>query len=99
MVSMRAFQKSVDKMDRSETTGRRSPQRPTARALTRLSRLFFATRGKKRQSRQRGQRLRPGSLHDRGAVVLDRPLTDAEIGSNVLARVSGEHPIHHFALS
>src|SRR3984885_12448337 len=69
------------------------------RALARLSRLFFATRGKKRQSRQRGQRLRPGPLHDRGAVILDRTLTDAEIGGNVLARVPGQHALHDVLLS
>jgi hypothetical protein len=32
-------------------------------------------------------------------VVLDRTLTDAEIGSNVLAWVPGQHALHDVSLS
>src|SRR5580698_7890241 len=101
MVSMRAFQKkwSIRGTEAKQLGASDTETDRAARALARLSRLFFATRGKKRQSRQRGQRLRPGSLHDRGAVVLDGPLTDAEIGSNVLARVPGQHALHDVLLS
>ena len=32
-------------------------------------------------------------------MVLDRALTDAEVGGNVLARVTGEHEVHDLALA
>jgi hypothetical protein len=32
--------------------------------------------------------------HDGGAMVLDRALADAEIGGNVLARMTGENQVH-----
>ena len=32
-------------------------------------------------------------------MVLDGALADAEVGGDVLARLAGEHPIHHLALS
>jgi hypothetical protein len=64
----------------------------------RYRRLHRSTRREKRQSGQRRERLRPGSLHDAGAVVLHGALADAEIGRNVLAGLAGEHPFHHVAL-
>ena len=67
--------------------------------LARVPRFLCSARRQKRQPRQRGQRLRPGSLHDRGAVVLDRALADAEVGGDVLARLAREHPFHHVPLS
>ena len=67
--------------------------------LARHRRLLFSARRQKRQPGQRGQRLRPSSLHDRGAVVLDRALADVEIGCDVLAGLAGEHPFHHLVLS
>ena len=39
------------------------------------------------EARQRRHRFRPGLLHDRSAMVLDRSLADAEIGGDVLVGV------------
>ena len=41
-----------------------------------------------------GKRFRAGSLHDRGAVIFDRALADAEIGGDVLAGIAGENHFH-----
>ena len=51
-----------------------------------------AARRDERQSRQRGKRLRSGSLHDRRAMVFDRALADAEVGRDVLARLDRRAP-------
>ena len=50
------------------------------------------------QAGQRRQRFRAGSCHDRGAMVLDRALADAEIRGDVLAGMPGEHHVHDLAL-
>jgi hypothetical protein len=70
------------------------------RRLSRRDRPFLcAARREKRQTGQCRQRLRPSSLHDGGAVIFDRALADAKIRGDVLARLAGEHPFHHVALS
>src|SRR5437762_11885948 len=55
--------------------------------------------GGEREADQRRKRVRPGLLHDGRAMVLDRALADAEIGGNVLARMTGEHQLHDLALA
>ena len=55
--------------------------------------------GGDRQSGERGKRLGAGSLHDFGAMVLDGPLADAEIGGNILAGLAGENQVHDLPLS
>jgi hypothetical protein len=55
--------------------------------------------GSKRQSGQCRERLRTGSLHDRGTMVFDGALADAEIRSDILTRVALQDHRHDLALS
>jgi hypothetical protein len=38
-------------------------------------------------------------MHNRGAVVFDGALTDAQIGCDILAEMFGEHQIEHLTLA
>src|SRR3546814_22963 len=54
--------------------------------------------GGKSQRGQLGKRLRLRFLQDRGALLLDGPLDDVEVGGDSLARVAREDEIQDFAL-
>jgi len=51
------------------------------------------------QTDQFRKRLGTSPLHDRSAVIFDSALADAQISSNVLARLTGENQFHDLALS
>ena len=48
---------------------------------------------------RRPQGFHAGALHDRGAMIFDVLLADAEIGGDVLARMSGERRFHDLLLA
>src|SRR2546421_11427629 len=78
----------------------RDPRRPGASCpCSREGMRRLAGVGGERQADQRRKRVGPGLLHDGRAMVLDRALADAEIGGNVLARMTGEHQLHDLALA
>ena len=52
-----------------------------------------------RQSDQSRKGLRPRLLHDGSAVIVDGALADAEIGGDVLARITRQHEIHDLTLA
>ena len=49
------------------------------------------------QTGQSGKRFRARLLHDRSPVILHRPLADAEIGRDVLARMASQDQLPFFA--
>ena len=55
--------------------------------------------GGERRTDQGRKGLRAGLAHDRRTMVVDRALADAEVGSDVLARMAGNHQVQDLSLT
>ena len=78
--------------------GRRAmPQ--NAQETTRRLEPPTVSSGRKRNADQGGQRLGSDFMHDRGAMIVHRPLADFQVARDVLARAARQNHIEDFALA